>query len=123
MTCHLYRVYGSQGDLLYLGITGDLDRRFTGHRGTSDWWPLMRKCIVRTYACRDAAIAVEARAIRLLAPRHNVEGMPDGYRPPAFSDQEMVEMIQDINQSTEGWKGRRGPAASVAFEFQSQEGE
>lgn len=78
----LYRLYGdfrpaagtmvTETDaLLYVGISDDVDRRFSQHAKGKWWWPDVRRHVVETYPDRELAETAEALAIRRDRPRHN----------------------------------------------------
>lgn len=76
---YLYRAFDAVGDLLYVGITEDLEKRFRfghtrfGHSGTA-WRCKMTALLVEQYATRPEASAAEVGAIRTENPIYNVRG-------------------------------------------------
>ena len=81
MTTFVYRCYATDGRLLYIGMSGNVDQRMSSHRGIPGGWA--RECtrVTRTgYATRELAVVAEADAICAEAPefnRHN-PGHSDG---------------------------------------------
>lgn len=71
----VYRAYGRDGSLLYVGYTSDLDGRMKAHRSSSAWYKEMADIRTKGFASRERAMAVEARAIRLLSPKFNRGGI------------------------------------------------
>lgn len=68
----LYRFYGDDGQLLYVGITNNPGARFTKHQQNKSWWPDVRGISVDWYADRASVMAAETRAISIERPRHNI---------------------------------------------------
>lgn len=67
----VYRLYGSGGRLLYVGITNNLDVRFRFHALTKAWWHLVERRVPDWQPDRAAARREEARAIKTELPVHN----------------------------------------------------
>lgn len=85
----VYRLYGADGRLLYVGVAANGYGRVRTHSRQKRWWPeVTRVCIIQ-YADRPIAEAMEARAIRDENPFYNVTRgyfcelphRPDGYEP------------------------------------------
>lgn len=67
----LYRLFGADGRLLYIGATVDVIQRFGEHEKRTPWWAeVAEKQIERFDSIADARIA-EARAIRNEEPLYN----------------------------------------------------
>lgn len=70
----LYRFYGSEGQLLYVGITDSPHTRWATHarKNAEGWWADV--CVVHSewYPSRAKAEAAEKQAIRREGPLHNV---------------------------------------------------
>lgn len=87
----LYRLYGPNDELLYIGVGGNPGRRFQEHRGDKPWWGEVARTTLEHFPTRQAALAAEAKAIRTLSPRYNIQhnriaaGRPSQRRlePPA----------------------------------------
>jgi hypothetical protein len=68
----LYRLYGKDSELLYVGITGTPGQRMTQHANTQSWWPgVVRKTMV-WYPTRGDACDAEATAIDVEKPKYNL---------------------------------------------------
>jgi predicted GIY-YIG superfamily endonuclease len=67
----LYRLYDAEGDLLYIGITNNLNDRFCEHSATQPWWEAVTSAAVEFRCSRDDAVAAERTAIKTERPRHN----------------------------------------------------
>lgn len=69
---HVYLVFGRNGRLLYVGVTGNLPARLAQHAATSPWYH--RADVVRWEAFTDrfAAERREADLIAELEPEFNV---------------------------------------------------
>jgi len=69
----LYRLFGADDRLLYVGITGNLGSRLVQHAGTKDWWPEVTRKTALLYPSRAEAQQAEMAAIRDEGPQHNVQ--------------------------------------------------
>jgi predicted GIY-YIG superfamily endonuclease len=69
----LYRLWGGDGALLYIGITSNPEVRWTNHESDKPWWPLVKDRSLRWFPNRDRALEAEARAIRAEHPVHNYQ--------------------------------------------------
>jgi predicted GIY-YIG superfamily endonuclease len=70
----LYRLYSAPGELLYIGITNDIRRRFANHARSKSWWVYVdpSRTRVEWLPCRADAESAELQAIRAENPLHNV---------------------------------------------------
>jgi predicted GIY-YIG superfamily endonuclease len=70
----LYRFYGADGELLYVGITNRLQKRWREHSRhyAATWWPKVRSNTVHWYPNRTEAGRAEREAIRTEKPLYNV---------------------------------------------------
>lgn len=68
---YLYRFYDVGGQLLYVGITGDLPRRMREHGKKKEWWVWVARMEVRVYPSRLLAAVNEHEAIETEDPRYN----------------------------------------------------
>lgn len=71
----LYRFFGDDGRLLYVGIAKDPDKRRREHAKLSAWFPLAANRTLEWFDDRDSALAAERAAIRSESPIHNVVGV------------------------------------------------
>lgn len=85
----LYRFFAADGALLYVGITVDLEKRWSGHQSNKPWWPDVAEKTVQWYDDRPSALAAEAEAIKTELPRHNVAGSPLAPGPRELEDHEL----------------------------------
>lgn len=72
----LYRLFDSRGELLYIGITNDVRRRFIGHASVQPWWPEVTSCQTAFLPNRAALEEAERIAIKAERPRHNKRHLP-----------------------------------------------
>ena len=70
----LYRLFGGEGQLLYVGITNSPDERFVEHRRDKRWWDEVVTREIEWHPDRTTALIHEARAIRREAPLYNLAG-------------------------------------------------
>lgn len=71
----LYRFFDADGALLYVGITADIEQRWSGHQ-SKPWWPDVAEKTVQWHDDRPSALVAELEAIKTEAPRYNVAGSP-----------------------------------------------
>lgn len=67
----LYRLYGADDTLLYVGIAIDPDARWRQHEREKHWWPLVARNTVAWFEKRLEALDAEAEAIRGEKPTYN----------------------------------------------------
>jgi excinuclease UvrABC nuclease subunit len=72
----VYRVYDSEGSLLYVGMGNNPMNRWSSHAGRHAWWTEAASFRVEWYATREEAAGVEKTAIREEDPKHNIHGRP-----------------------------------------------
>lgn len=70
---YLYRLWSSGGDLLYIGVTSDIERRMTQHSKVQSWWGDVAMWGIQVLPTRSAAFAAEAAAVAGESPRHNLK--------------------------------------------------
>jgi predicted GIY-YIG superfamily endonuclease len=68
----VYRFFSDQGQLLYVGETGDLGKRLAGH-AEKLWFVQVRGITLEWYADEQEALKVERRAIHVEHPKYNVQ--------------------------------------------------
>ncbi|MDV7195867.1 GIY-YIG nuclease family protein [Mycolicibacterium fortuitum] len=68
----LYRVYDSDGDLLYLGATTNPGLRFGDHDSTKSWWPDAANITLEHFPSTDELLDAERAAIQAESPRYNL---------------------------------------------------
>lgn len=68
----IYRVYGEEDHLLYIGKTVHLDRRMHAHRRTTPWWSQLTDVVIeRSFSNCEELAAAEVAAIKLERPQYN----------------------------------------------------
>jgi hypothetical protein len=70
----LYRMYDTDGQLLYIGQSISLAERLGQHRAGSAFWSAVRTITVEPHPDASAARLAEARAIQAERPIHNRAG-------------------------------------------------
>lgn len=70
----LYRYFDSEGQLLYVGITGDNTKRQSQHRRNSFWFGEIHSATFEHFEQRDSALEAEALSIRHEKPKYNIAG-------------------------------------------------
>jgi predicted GIY-YIG superfamily endonuclease len=68
---YVYHFYDVQGNLLYVGITNNVRRRWDQHAADKPWWHLVARKEKVLYSTREEAEKVEAHQIRTHRPLYN----------------------------------------------------
>lgn len=79
----VYRLYDADDELLYVGMTNNIDRRFGTHAEGKFWWPEVARREVAWLDSRTDAMVAERTAIRNENPRHNKADRPYTPKPPS----------------------------------------
>lgn len=77
----LYRFFGEDGALLYIGISIHPFARMGQHRGDKSWWGEVVSVTIERHPNRCAVLDAERDAIRLELPRYNVVHMREARKP------------------------------------------
>lgn len=85
----LYRLFGSEGELLYVGITSLGMKRLKQHAKVQPWWTEVAGAIFKHYGDRESALEDEAHLIRTLRPKYNIQHHP----PP---NQRMAKQLVNL---------------------------
>lgn len=72
--CCLYRHFDKSGALLYIGVSGDVQKRTACHANSSAWWENVATMTIERFPNAAAAFKAESAAIVLENPKHNVKG-------------------------------------------------
>lgn len=67
----LYRFFGADDRLLYVGITDKPGQRWEAHMRSKPWWPKVMRQTAEWYPSRGAAVDAEIKAIRDEGPLYN----------------------------------------------------
>lgn len=76
----VYRLWGEEGDLLYVGVTAHLRERMWSHQAHKPWWDEVAAITVERHESRQDAERAEAKAILEEVPGKNRNG-GSGRRP------------------------------------------
>jgi len=68
---YVYRLYDVDGNLLYIGITRNIQQRFYAHSKDKMWWSDVCKAYIRKYSNRFEASRIEKQAIIKYNPLYN----------------------------------------------------
>lgn len=71
----LYRLFGADGTLLYVGVTRDIPSRFAQHEVYKPWWPRVARKTMTWYGSRNEALTAELAAIADEGPLFNIKGV------------------------------------------------
>lgn len=83
----LYRLYDSDGQLLYVGISQNPDVRWGQHSQTKPWWPSVEERKIEWHETRAAAAKAEKEVIKADQPYWNLH---HAVRPLGNSEAERV---------------------------------
>jgi hypothetical protein len=67
----LYRHFAASGQLLYVGVSENVERRNAEHARSSPWWKDVVQSEVEYFGTTIEALAAESRAVAAEAPLHN----------------------------------------------------
>ncbi len=67
----VYRHWGKDGELLYIGSSKRVDRRTMQHKHTTVWWNEIKDITIENYACLQEARQAEKQAIKKEKPKYN----------------------------------------------------
>lgn len=67
----LYRLISKDGELLYIGISYDVETRLTQHQREKEWYREVRECVCELFPSRHKASSAEIEAIRNEHPKYN----------------------------------------------------
>lgn len=81
----LYRLFGVEDELLYVGVSANIGQRFENHASEKDWWSHVHHITVAHFPDRSDALAAEKMAIRDEGPLYNG-------KPPRRDRQGLVDM-------------------------------
>ena len=102
----IYRAFGSDDDLLYVGISKDFGRRWRQHAATKPWWPEVRRLTVVWHPDEESASTAETEAIACEKPRHNIAKVPrlhcSVYVPERVIRPELLACARQIAYSVHG---------------------
>jgi hypothetical protein len=70
----LYRCYGLDGTLMYIGQTGNLKHRIQYHRRYAPWWPAVEYLTTQSHSNRNILKQDELQAIYAEQPFFNWQG-------------------------------------------------
>lgn len=68
---YVYYFYDRQGNLLYVGMTDNIERRWAQHAVSKPWWHMVARKEYVQYPTRTEAARVEAHQIRIQRPMFN----------------------------------------------------
>lgn len=98
----VYLLSAAEGDVIYIGRSGDLPARLRGHSGASDWWPHVASGW--WYPCDDIVTArlLERESIARYRPRYNVNDTVE-VRPARVSlPSESAEVVASLYREAAG---------------------
>lgn len=70
----LYRFFGLNDELLYVGITCDVGSRWNRHADDKPWWAEVSRTTLAHFPDRSQVLDAETRAIAEERPKYNIRG-------------------------------------------------
>lgn len=110
---HVYRLYADR-ELLYIGATSNIARRYRQHQRTTPWIHEVTRVDLETLPDRDSALAAEAAAIRSEAPKYNVFLQDTGHGYHRYSSKEACRCEICRQGKADYMRGRRAKARANA---------
>lgn len=77
MSCCVYKHMDTDGEALYIGISGDALLRTLNHEKASTWFPMVRTIEVLHFPSREVALQQEEVLVKSLKPRFNINYLLD----------------------------------------------
>ena len=116
----LYRIFGEDRRLLYIGIARNARRRIYQHKSTARWAHEIRRHTIEDFDTREAAVDAEARAITWERPAYNKRRpyhpvSPKDYPHPICPA--LREMIEPPKPATPQKPLQRGDAPREAIDW------
>ena len=113
----VYKFYGEDDELLYIGITGTGLRRIGQHRRNAEFWSKSTRIELEHFDTRTDALDRERELIRSLKPPFNTIHNPDSARWVADEIEfEIPETYVSLNEIADLY---RVPVASVEKDYAS----
>lgn len=75
----LYRFFGLDDELLYIGITGSPWYRFHAHESSKAWFKDVTRAAVEHFANREDLVEAEIKAIQTELPKYNGAYVPSSH--------------------------------------------
>ncbi len=89
-TCYIYKAF-KDDELLYVGISDKVNRRFSQHKSYSDWYSIQDKILVCKLPNRSLCKLYETYLIKTLQPKFNkAENNGDDFSLVSFDESSMV---------------------------------
>lgn len=109
---NLYFHFGSDGELLYIGISLSAIQRLMQHRDKSNWFSDIARVEIKKFATRQEALIAEREAIKNAKPRFNIQHAKTEKPPkppkPIKRDKYYLEVgtrVRSLCRTVMGWKG------------------
>jgi len=109
MKTALYRIWGNQDQLLYVGISKSALGRLGQHLAEKTWADDITNVTIETFPTREQAAAAEVAAIKTEKPIHNVIYNQGGYAGSSRSRQLekfVKELMHDLSKTKGLQKGQ-----------------
>lgn len=108
----LYRLFDSDGQLLYVGCSTYPTLRISAHAGR-EWWSGVARATFEHYDSHDEALEAERRAIATEDPKHNIMGKPWSAERRAHHAQVIQKGREKRRRQQEKWLAEQADLVSV----------
>lgn len=112
MPYSLYRLYGDEDTLLYVGMSMNLPGRLTNHRVQKPWWTLVRHITVEHFETKAAVLTAEREAIQSEQPIWNIQHNLGRDLTAVGPHEEAIELLFGLAPGLEHPASRRALAAA-----------
>lgn len=96
----LYRLFDTEGRLLYVGIAFNPDSRWAGHSASKSWWTDVAEKRVEWHETRSEAVAAERAAIATELPLYNKQDSPQPFEGSTVKEGTKPSRIVRIDDDT-----------------------
>lgn len=106
----LYRLYGGDGRLLYIGISDQLGTRWEQHLRSKPWWPEVQRMTSEWYADRGTAAVAEIAAIEREHPTYNIRhaGGPTTVAVSVRDVERLAASVEQMQRALSKFEGNLG---------------
>lgn len=98
----LYRIYGQDRSLLYVGISMSAFRRMSEHRASKGWWRETAFIRVEHFDFRHEAEIAEIRAIRSEKPIYNVAYNDEQWEAVGYLSPRLIRKLRERGPIPQG---------------------
>jgi predicted GIY-YIG superfamily endonuclease len=118
----VYRLFDTEDDLLYIGVSDQFGARWHQHAKVQPWWRDVDHQTITWFDTRDEALATETAAIKAEQPLYNIVHNGQHGRPGSAKDAVTGFMIPEDPRDVEVWRSAEAlRAAEKAHQIAQEE--